>query len=314
MLLAGFHPRKEPYLRRKIAAVQKAQLEQIASGKFKLPGSLYLTGVPDPTSTVPVGKVVVIEGGKFCVEQLLIYRSPGTHPGDVRRTQSVMPPQPLLACLEHVAAELQNARRNSAPPSSVLQSNSKRCMQYHTCGVCGRRPVGDRQGATGFWRAVPNAQSRFRMRAKVKHGLFHQETRLPENTGQLYTGQPQVRERQSATDKSSAQGLTLQNSFAVLGNGLVRCPRATPCTHVQMAINAWCNPFPAHVLWRINVAVAGCSLFPLRFLPNPRRAGDQCKVQFVPVENMKPITCLFVLLTFQRVSRGGITFSGVRRA
>ena len=109
MLLAGFHPRKEPYLRRKIAAVQKAQLEQIASGKFKLPGSLYLTGVPDPTGTVPAGKVVVVEGGKFCVEQLLIYRCPGTHPGDVRRTESAMPPGPLLACLEHVAAELQNA-------------------------------------------------------------------------------------------------------------------------------------------------------------------------------------------------------------
>lgn len=35
-------------------------------------------------------------------------RSPGTHPGDVRQTESVMPPEELLARLEHVAAELQN--------------------------------------------------------------------------------------------------------------------------------------------------------------------------------------------------------------
>ena len=113
----------------------------------------------------------------------------------------------------------QSVRKIYAPPSSVLQSHSKRYMQYLSCGVCGRLSVEDRQGATGFWRAVPIAQSRFRMRAKVKHGHFQQEIRLSESANQLYIGQPQVRERQWATDKSSAQGLTLQNSFAALGNG-----------------------------------------------------------------------------------------------
>ena len=61
----------------------------------------------------------------------------------------------------------------------------------------------------------------------------------------------------------------------------------------------------------------GCTLFPLRFLLNPRRAGDQCMVQFLPVEfplKVKSIACRVALQTFQRVSRGGITFFGVRRA
>ena len=61
----------------------------------------------------------------------------------------------------------------------------------------------------------------------------------------------------------------------------------------------------------------GCSLFPVRFLPNPRRARDQCMVQFLPLEfplKVKPTTCRVALQTFQRVSRGGITFFGVRRA
>ena len=61
----------------------------------------------------------------------------------------------------------------------------------------------------------------------------------------------------------------------------------------------------------------GCSLFPLRFLPNPVKAGDQRMVQFLPVKfpmKAKSITCRVVLQTFQRVSRGGITFFGVRRA
>ena len=40
-------------------------------------------------------------------------------------------------------------------------------------------------------------------------------------------------------------------------------------------------------------------------------------LQLLPVEfplEVKPITCRVVLQTFQRVSRGGITFFGVRRA
>ena len=183
-----------------------------------------------------------------------------------------------------MATELQNVHKKYAPPSSVLQSHSKRYMQYLSCGVCGRLSVEDRQGATGFWRAAPIAQSRFRMRAKVKHGHFQQEIRLSENASQLYIGQPQVRERQSATDKSSAQGLTLQNSFAALGNGACvrpsghalhartnghQCvvqslPSACPLENqIVVVASSQCVSSPVHAGRGIN---AWCSSFPLNFL------------------------------------------------
>ena len=41
MLLAGFHPSSEPFLRRKVAVVVlKGQLERVASGRFGVTGSL----------------------------------------------------------------------------------------------------------------------------------------------------------------------------------------------------------------------------------------------------------------------------------
>ena len=82
----------------------------------------------------------------------------------VPRSKVVLPPTRLLPlwhmaeCVQArcqtgvkiLATKLQNVRTNSAPPSSVLQSHSKRYMQYLSCGVCGRLSVEDRQGATGL--------------------------------------------------------------------------------------------------------------------------------------------------------------------
>ena len=152
------------------------------------------------------------------------------------------------------------------------------------------------------------------MRAKVKHRHFQQEIRLSENAGQLYIGQPQVRERQSATDKSSAQGLTLQNSFAVLGNGACVLPsghalhaRTNGHQRVVQSLPSAC-PLENQI---VVVAFSQC-------VSSPVHAGrDQCMVQFLPAEfplKVRSITCRVVLQTFQRVSRGGITFFGVRRA
>ena len=157
-------------------------------------------------------------------------------------------------------------------------------IQYLSCGVCGRLSVEGRQGATGFWRVVPIAQSRFKMRAKVKHRHFQQEIRLSENACQLYIGQPQVRKRQSATDKSSAQGLTLQNSFAVLGNGacvlpsghtLHACTNGDQCVvqslpnacplenQIVVVASSHCDSSPIHAGRGVN---AWCSSFPMHFL------------------------------------------------
>ena len=170
-----------------------------------------------------------------------------------------------------LATELQNVRKKSAPPSSVLQSHSKRYMQYLSCGVCGRLSVEDRQGATGFWRAVPTAPSRCKTRAEVKHGHFQQEIRLSDNAGQLYIGQPQVRERQSATDKSSAQGWTLQNSFAVLGNGACVLPSGHALHARTNGHQCVVQSLPSACPLENQIVVVASSQC---FLPSPRRAGS----------------------------------------
>ena len=108
MLLAGFHPAQEPHLKKKVCAIVKDQLEQLASGRFAVPSAIALMGVPDFTGTLPAGTVCVIDGGKYCEEEILIYRNPGTHTGDVRKVRGVLPTPELRAAIGCVSAEMQN--------------------------------------------------------------------------------------------------------------------------------------------------------------------------------------------------------------
>ena len=108
MLLAGFHPRTEPHLRKKVGAVVRHALERIASGRFPVPMALALMGVPDWTGTVQAGEVVIIEEGKFFEEDVLLYRNPGTHVGDVRKVRAVLPTPQLLAMVGGVHPDLMN--------------------------------------------------------------------------------------------------------------------------------------------------------------------------------------------------------------
>ena len=110
MLIAGHDPLKEPYLRRKVARLVRLQLERIATGRFAVPMSLYLTGVPDFTGTLPVGTVAIVVNGQWNLqEEVLIFRNPGTHVGDVQKVACVEPSAALLGLVRGTRPELQNA-------------------------------------------------------------------------------------------------------------------------------------------------------------------------------------------------------------
>ena len=109
MLLAGFSPWDEPFLRQKVANILKNELEKLGSGKVRVPGSLYLTGIPDPTGTLKENEVVVLAEGRYCEERVLVYRSPGTHAGDVQPSESVVPTAELRQLLRGAAPHMQNA-------------------------------------------------------------------------------------------------------------------------------------------------------------------------------------------------------------
>ena len=110
MILAGFQPAKEPYLRYKLARMLNAQIARLGAGRIALPGSLYFTGIPDFTGSLAEGTVAAVAGGDWVGEgKTLIYRAPGTHVGDVRKVDCVVPPLELRELLAGVGKTYQNA-------------------------------------------------------------------------------------------------------------------------------------------------------------------------------------------------------------
>ena len=105
MMFAGWHPRDEPYLARQIRSlmadrIKKLRLGAVTLRQEKTDVSAYLVGVADPTRTLLPGTVVVVIGGKFeSRKEALLYRSPGIHPGDVRKAHLVLPTTELEMAL-----------------------------------------------------------------------------------------------------------------------------------------------------------------------------------------------------------------------
>ena len=88
LLISGFDPVREPWLEHEISQLLETALKRIAEGRIEIPFSGVFLGVPDFTGTLAEGAICVLEGGKSCQEHVLIYRSPGIHPGDVRKVRS----------------------------------------------------------------------------------------------------------------------------------------------------------------------------------------------------------------------------------
>ena len=99
-LMAGFKPSEEPYLCRAITKLRMNRLKKVRLGSFPIPESCSVLGVADPTRTLPEGVAVVIIGGTFRPPgEVLFYRSPGIHCGDVRKGRVVLPSEELKAVL-----------------------------------------------------------------------------------------------------------------------------------------------------------------------------------------------------------------------
>lgn len=99
MIMAGFEPSKEPYLKQKVADMVKRNLEDLACGKLRIEGSVNLPGRPDQTGTLAEGTVCVLQNGTFFEDDVLVYRNPGVAAGDLRRAKAVSPTPELARTL-----------------------------------------------------------------------------------------------------------------------------------------------------------------------------------------------------------------------
>ena len=95
LLLAGFDPSKEPYLRSCVSRLVEDSLKKLAEGRVAIPGSVLLKGVPDPTSTLAEGEICVMQHGACAAAQELSLSnvacpklSPTTDAQSRRRSQS----------------------------------------------------------------------------------------------------------------------------------------------------------------------------------------------------------------------------------
>ena len=95
MTQAGFDPLSEPYLQLELAKLNEEAVRGLKAGKLTLPDSYALPGMPDFTGSLAPGEICVVvhghalprpmglqEGDAF---EVLIYSSPGMHPGDLHK-------------------------------------------------------------------------------------------------------------------------------------------------------------------------------------------------------------------------------------
>ena len=80
-------------------------------------------GVADPSRTLPPNAVCLVHRGQFVAhERVLLYRSPGIHPGDVRPAEAVLPSDELREMLYLSGAGWENALIFSTRGSRSLAS------------------------------------------------------------------------------------------------------------------------------------------------------------------------------------------------
>jgi RNA-dependent RNA polymerase len=105
MVQAGFKPLEEPNLAKGIAALMSDRIKRLRLGSFTIDESTHVMGVADPTGSLLPGTVCVVRKGEFlnkkvgAHKEVLLYRSPGQHPGDVRKVRLAPPPDELQRAL-----------------------------------------------------------------------------------------------------------------------------------------------------------------------------------------------------------------------
>ncbi|KAI8565476.1 hypothetical protein RHMOL_Rhmol03G0262200 [Rhododendron molle] len=88
MILSGV-PLNEPYLQYRLSFFAKEERKALKGGKLPIRESFYLMGTTDPTGLLESHEVCVILDNGQISGDLLVYRNPGLHFGDIHRLKAV---------------------------------------------------------------------------------------------------------------------------------------------------------------------------------------------------------------------------------
>ncbi|KAG5243701.1 RNA-dependent RNA polymerase [Salix suchowensis] len=76
-------PLEEPYLQHRLSILMKEEKKSLKGGKIPVPESYYLMGTADPTGLLKSGEVCIILDSGQVSGEVLVYRNPGLHFGDI---------------------------------------------------------------------------------------------------------------------------------------------------------------------------------------------------------------------------------------
>ncbi|KAG5559295.1 hypothetical protein RHGRI_008993 [Rhododendron griersonianum] len=88
MILSGV-PLNEPYLQHRLSFLAKEERKALKGGRLPIRESFYLMGTTDPTGILESHEVCVILDNGQISGDLLVYRNPGLHFGDIHRLKAV---------------------------------------------------------------------------------------------------------------------------------------------------------------------------------------------------------------------------------
>ncbi|CAH9098612.1 unnamed protein product [Cuscuta europaea] len=88
MILSGV-PLSEPHLQCCLSMVTKEEKSGLRGGKLPISDSFYLIGTADPTETLNRDEVCIILDHGQIVGEVLVYRNPGLHFGDIHKLNAV---------------------------------------------------------------------------------------------------------------------------------------------------------------------------------------------------------------------------------
>ncbi|KAH7853241.1 hypothetical protein Vadar_000428 [Vaccinium darrowii] len=88
MILSGV-PLNEPYLQSRLSELAKEERKALKGGRLPIDESFYLMGTTDPTGSLKSDEVCVILDNGQISGDLLVYRNPGLHFGDIHRLKAV---------------------------------------------------------------------------------------------------------------------------------------------------------------------------------------------------------------------------------
>ncbi|KAG5087469.1 hypothetical protein AAZX31_01G008500 [Glycine max] len=84
MILCGI-PLDEPFLKHHLSRFAREEKKKLRGGKLYMPDCFYLMGTVDPTGHLKKNQVCIIHENSQIVGDVLVYRNPGLHFGDIHK-------------------------------------------------------------------------------------------------------------------------------------------------------------------------------------------------------------------------------------